>query len=359
MDPQQSFCPNMDCPARGHTGRGNIKIHCHKRKRLRCTECGRTFSHRTGTPFLCVKTSTDMIALILTLVAYGCPVVAIEAAFGFQRRTVKDWIGKAGAHCKGVHEALVLQPQVLQHVQVDELFARSQDGSVRRGSRYRWLYLFSALCVTTRLWLGGIVSRRRDERAARELAEMVRQAALPGPLLVVFDGFSGYVKAFRRAFRFPVRTERAGRPRLVVWSRLVLVQQVKQAKLVHLAHGSWQHFRGLWQQVGCRVVSTSYIERLNATFRERLSVLARRTRHLSRTIETLEAGLYLMGSVYNFCHVHRSLKRTPAMAAGLTSEVWSVERLLWQRVPPERWRPRRHRGPLSKRERALVAQWDT
>jgi len=359
MDPQQSFCPNLDCPARGHTGRGNLKIHCRKRRRYRCTECGKTFSARRGTPFYHAKTSPAIITQVLTLIAYGCPIGAIEAAFDLQRRTVRGWILKAGLHCQALHEQLVLQPQVLQHVQCDELFVRSQRGSARRGSRHQWLYLFSALCVSTRLWLGGLVSSSRDERAARSLADLVRRAALPGPLVVVFDGFSGYVRAFRRAFRFPLRTGRAGRPRLVVFSELVLVQQVKKTRLVRLAHGAWPSFVRLWHQVGAGVVSTSYIERLNATFRERLAVLARRTRHLGRTQASLEACLYLLGAVYNFCHRHRSLGRSPAMAAGLASEVWSVSRLLWYRVPPERWRPPRHRGPLSKRERALLAQWGT
>lgn len=359
MDPQQSFCPNMDCPARGHTGRGNIKIHCRKRKRLRCTECGKTFSARQGTSFYQAKTAPAIITQVLTLIAYGCPIVAIEAAFHLQRRTVRAWILKAGLHCQALHEQLVLQPQVLQHVQCDELFARSQGGSARRGSRHRWLYLFSALCVSTRLWLGGVVASKRDEHAARSLAAIVCRAALAGPLLIVFDGFSSYVKAFLRAFRFSVRTGRRGRPRLIVWSELVLVQQVKKTRLVHLAQGAWPRFVQLWHQVGAGVVSTSYIERLNATLRERLAPLARRTRHLGRTQASLAACLYLLGTVYNFCHVHRSLGRTPAMAAGLVDQVWSVRRLLWYRVPPPRWRPPPHRGPLSRRERAQVAQWGT
>lgn len=359
MDPLQSFCPNMDCPARGHTGRGNIKIHCRKRKRLRCSVCKKTFSHRTGTPFLNVKTETDIIALVLTLVAYGCPVAAIEAAFAVQRRTVRQWVEKAGQHAKTVHEALVLQPQVLQRVEVDEIFVRSQSGAARRGSHYRWHYLFSAICVPTRLWLGGLVTRQRDGKAARQLAEMVRRAALPGPLLVICDGFSGYVKAFLQAFRFPLYSGRVGPPRLITWSTLVLVQHVKQSRVVHLAYGSLEAFLRLWRQVGSCVVSTSYIERLNATFRERLAPLARRTRHLARRQAMLEASLYLVGSVYNFCSVHRTLGRTPAQAAGLTREVWSVAHLLWHRVPPPRWKPVPHRGPLSKSERALLALWGT
>lgn len=345
----------MDCPARGHTARGNIKIHCHKRRRYRCTECKRTFSERAGTPFLHVKTAPSLIVIVMTLIAHGCPLAAIEAAFGIQRRTVQDWIRKAGAHCQALHEAIVLQPQVLHHVQADEIFVRRQGPERPR----RWLYLFSALCVSTRLWLGGVIAPTRDEKAAQSLASMVRRAALPGALLVVCDGLRAYREAFRRAFRFPLRTGRPGRPRLLPWSKFVLVQHVKNASQVRLAHGSWAVFVRLFRQVGARVVSTAYIERLNATFRERLAVLARRTRHLARTQGALEASLYLMGTVYNFCSVHRSLGlgRTPAMAAGLTRTVWTPERLLWHKVPPDRWRPPVHRGPLSKREQALLDQW--
>ena len=51
MDPAQVFCPNEDCPARGHVGKGNIKVHSRKERRYRCTVCGKTFSERKGTMF--------------------------------------------------------------------------------------------------------------------------------------------------------------------------------------------------------------------------------------------------------------------------------------------------------------------
>ena len=352
MDPQQSFCPNRDCPARGHTGRGNIKIHDRKTRRYRCTECGKTYSERRGTPFLYAHTPTETITTVLTLIAFGCPIPAIEAAFGFQRRTVRAWLDKAGSHSRAVHEALVLRPQVLHQVQCDEIFVRTQHG---------WQYLFMALCVSTRLWLGAVVSPRRDKKTTRRLAEIVRRCAQMGPILVVCDGFRHYPPAFCRAFRRPIHTGKPGRPRLLVWSSLVVVQYVKRRCLVHLAQGTMIQFVRLWQRVGTAVVSTSYIERLNATFRERLRVLTRRTRGLARSALLLEQAVYFLGSVYNFCCVHGSLgqraARTPAMAAGIVSERWTVARLLWYRVPPARWHPPRHRGPLSKRERALLAQW--
>jgi hypothetical protein len=85
---------------------------------------------------------------------------------------------------------------------------------------------------------------------------------------------------------------------------------------------------------GKGVINTAFIERLNATFRQRLGVLARRT----RKPQTLEASMFLLGCVYNFCAFHKSLRLplyigergrkwvppTPALAAGWTDHRWSV-----------------------------------
>jgi transposase-like protein len=51
MDPTSVFCPNLDCPARGQTGQGNIGIHSQQDKRFICTECHKTFSATKGTAF--------------------------------------------------------------------------------------------------------------------------------------------------------------------------------------------------------------------------------------------------------------------------------------------------------------------
>ena len=58
---------------------------------------------------------------------------------------------------------------------------------------------------------------------------------------------------------------------------------------------------------GDGVINTAYMERLNATFRERLAPLARRSRALARHTLTLQHGMYLIGTVYNFCTPHASL----------------------------------------------------
>jgi transposase-like protein len=96
MDPQSVFCPNSACPARGQAGRGNIQIHSQRERRYRCTLCGKTLSERRGTPFYRCRTDPEWITLALTLLAYGCPPLAIEKAFGFRVRTVRGWLAKGG-----------------------------------------------------------------------------------------------------------------------------------------------------------------------------------------------------------------------------------------------------------------------
>ena len=73
----------------------------------------------------------------------------------------------------------------------------------------------------------------------------------------------------------------------------------------------------------------------------------------------LTAGMWLIGTVYNFCTVHGSLGRgqTPAMATGIADHVWSMDELLHYRVPPERWRPPPQWGRRTKAEDAVIARW--
>src|SRR5437870_7100764 len=91
MDPTTVFCPNLACPARGQTGQGNMHIHSQKEKRFICHEGHKTFSATTGTVFYRLRTSAETVVLVVTLLAHGCPVQAIVAAFGLDERTIAGW----------------------------------------------------------------------------------------------------------------------------------------------------------------------------------------------------------------------------------------------------------------------------
>jgi len=364
MNPQAVWCPNVACPARGDVGQGNIGVHSQTERRYCCRVCGKTFGARTGTIFHRRRTDEASITQVLTLVSWGCPIVAIEHAFGLQPQTIRAWLEAAGQHAEAVHHLQVVQPRDLGHVQADEVRVKTQCGIV-------WMAM--AMMVSTRLWLGGVISTRRDHALITRLVQLIAACALVAPLLLVVDGFTSYVDAFRRAFR--TREQRGGRgaPRKVPWRELTIGQVVKQyaGKRVvgvtrRLVQGtSATALQLLAQTPGCRVLNTAYIERLNGTFRARLAPLARRTHHLVHRKELLHAGMYLVGALYNFCTVHASLTlasgqtRTPAMAAGITDHCWSVQELLWHRVPPPRWSPPKQRGRRSKVLQQLIERWAT
>lgn len=374
MDPQQVFCPNPDCAARGRNGKGNIRIHSRREQRYSCTVCHRTFVARHGTALYRLRTPAATVVQVVTLVSYGCPLPAIVQAFGLDERTVTAWVQRAGRQCQAVHAHLVTaHPLDLQQVQADEIRVHTQSGIY-------WMAL--ALMVSTRLWLGGAVSAQRDRQLIAALVQPVRQLALCRPLLLAVDGLNTYVHVFQQAFRsrWPHRVAR-GASAWVAWPEVAIIQVVKQRvaqRLVidrRIVQGAPELITRLIQQTqGRGGLNTAYIERLNATFRQRLGALGRRTRHLARQPETLTAGMYLVGSVYNWCTDHHSLrlklsvgtyghrwvKRTPALAAGLTDHFWTVQELLSYRIPRPPWRPHRGRqGRWSKADHALVERWAT
>lgn len=355
MNPHPLFCPNPECASRGLHHAGNLVVHDSLRERWRCRTCKKTFSVRQGTPFHGLKTDPQTVVLILTLLMWGCPLQAIVHAYGYDERTVASWQRKAGQHCQAVHDALVRQAALpLQHIQADEVRVKMQKRLV--------VWLAMAICVPTRLWLGGVASPQRDKHLLRALARLVASCALPSPLLLVTDGWRGYVEAWQKAFRTPVPTGKPGSPRRVAWKQVAIAQTVKAYErgrcvgigVCRIVGDTLQVARLLPAE---QVLNTAYIERLNATFRQRLCGLTRRGRALLRKPQTLTAAMYLLGCLYNWCTPHQSLSKdgptTPAMAAGLTNHVWSVGELLCFRIPLSPFVPKKKRGRKPKQQQRL------
>jgi transposase-like protein len=361
MDPTRTFCPNLACAARGQTGQGNIGIHSRQEQRFMCTECRKTFTATKGTALYRLRTSAETVSLVVTLMAHGCPLQAIVVAFGYDERTVACWLARAGVQGQAVQQHLVEQPRDLGQVQADEIRVKKQGGIV-------WMAL--AMMVGTRLWLAGEVSEQRDMPLIRRLIERVRHCAARRPLLVCTDGLVSYIRAIRETFRDPVHTGKGGRPRLRPWRHVLIAQVVKRYERRRVVETDRRIIDGTPARVetlrrrsqGDGVINTAYIERLNATFRERLAPLARRSRALVRRTLTLQHGMYLIGTVYNFCTPHASLAHagrgtTPAMAAGITAHCWSVRELLSCHVPPPRWTPPTPRGRPSHALKHLIERW--
>jgi hypothetical protein len=349
---------------------GNITIHSQKERRYRCSLCRKTFAETSGTPFYRLRHADEHFTQIVTLLAHGCPRQAIVAAFDLDERTVADWQQRAGRHCQAVHEQLVAAPRDLGQVQMDELRVKQQ-------GRIVWMAL--AVMVGTRLWLGGTLSSHRDRALITSLVENVRAcaSALTLGLLFCTDGLKSYISAIRLVFREAVPTGGVGRPRLQAWPRIFMAQSVKQYEQGRVVGIDRRIIAGeeadieqmLKRTQGGGVINTAFIERLNATFRQCLSSLVRKGRGLARQSRTLEAGMYLVGTIYNFCWEHQSLRRpgligghkwlerTPAMTAGISDHRWSVRELLSYHIAPSPWRPPKRRGRVSTVTKQLMARW--
>jgi IS1 family transposase len=362
MEASRQFCPNLECTARGEVGQGNIVIHGRKRPRYRCKTCGKTFSAKEGTMFAGLRKPIELIVIVVTLLAYGCPVQAIVHAYGLDERTVANWRDRAGKHCQQLHQALVEQGQLdLLHVQADEIRVKGRQMIV-------WMGL--AMMVSTRLWLAGTVSVTRERQLADRLLQQVRRCGQAlREVLVCTDGWAAYPGSIKRAFREKVkRTAGRGRACLQVWSGLCIATVIKRThkkRIVEVIRtmtwGTLEEACKLLQaSQGGNMLNTAFIERFNGTMRERLAALTRKCRHGAQRLEALETGMYLIGCTYNWCFAHHELSSrkhvgsatTPAMAAGLTDHIWSICEVLSYKVAPALWvepkrrgRPRKHPLP--------------
>ena len=309
-----------------------------------------------------LRKPSELIIIVITLLAYGCPIQAIVHAYGLDERTVASWRDRAGKHCEQLHHALILQGKLdLLHVQADEI-------RVKGRGLIAWMGL--ALMVSSRLWLAGVVSQSRESRLADRLMQQVRAASQAScAVLVATDGWHAYPSAIMRAFRDKVKRQPGpGRACLPVWPQLCIATIIKRKEKSYVVEMVRLMSRGtitqaerlLWASRGGNALNTSFIERFNGTMRERLATLTRKCRHAAQRIGTLQTGMYLIGTTYNWCLAHQELSSrrhagfscTPAMAAGLTDHIWSVAEVLTYKVAPQPWVPPKRGKRADKQPKA-------
>ena len=163
---QQPLDPKlMTCPYCGETER--LGVHdVEAERRLICHGCGRTFAETKGTALFGLHYPLWVIVQVLTLLAYGCPVPAIVAAFYVDERTVALWHSKGGQQGQRVQREVVCNGRVeLGQVQADEICVTAQGGQK--------IWMATAMSVFGRLFLWGEVATKRDRPLIERLMSQV------------------------------------------------------------------------------------------------------------------------------------------------------------------------------------------
>ena len=192
-------CPNQQCPYAGIT-----EAHIHalvgdgrhgqaeQIQTFRCQACRTTFSARRDTSLYRLKTPSQQIARVLSILSEGLDPAAAGRVFSYRRDTIITWLTRAGEHAQTLHERTFCSLQ-LPHLQLDELQTR-----LRSAKHVLWLWLAIDPCtkLVPVLHLGP-----RTQHAAHLFIHSLRQILAPGCLpLFTSDGLNLYFYALTAHF---------------------------------------------------------------------------------------------------------------------------------------------------------------
>lgn len=274
-------------------------------RRYRCLRCRRTFSEPrrcVGNMYLPFETTcraTDMLV-------EGNSVRSTARFVGVRTGTVQSVVEHAGKGCDRFMRSRIRGLDV-RHLELDEIwsFVLKKQKRVKDTDpdTVGDAYCFIAIDRDTRLILAWHLGKR-DMPSTCQFIWKVREATSSRRFQISTDGFEAYEHAIEIGL-----SDRAS------YGRIVKVSYPGRVEAV-------------FGNPDVSAIETTYIERFNGTLRQWCKRLTRKTYAFSKKWEMLEAALALEFAHYNFCRTHKTLKRTPAMAAGLADHPWSVEELL-------------------------------
>jgi IS1 family transposase len=269
------------------------------------------------------RLSTQKQTEILRAMVEGCSIRSIERLTGHHRDTCIRVLNAAGKRAKLAMDTFMTGIKAEQ-IQVDELwtFVGKKDSQLTVEEQAVGLYgtqfIFVAIDSKTKLVPLFTVGQRTYEKTFQFMQELRRRIA--GYTFITTDGMQAYDSAVLMAFRGTASHAQLvkvymhnGYPRVEGYSPVDFVLTKPRVML-----GDFHS----------KPISTSHIERQNLTMRMSMRRLTRLTNGFSKKFDNLMDALYLHFAYYNFCRIHKSLRITPAMAAGITDHIWSIEEIL-------------------------------
>ena len=278
---------------------------------------------------------------ILAMLCEGSSMRSISRVADVSINTVSKLPVEAGEACLKLHDATVRDVKA-SRVQCDEIwsFCHAKQKNVAKakaapeGAGDVWTW--TAIDADTKLIVSYYVGDRSGE-AAIELMDDLRER-LSNRVQLTTDGHRAYLEAVEGAFG----------------------GDVDYAQL-HKIYGPSAAPAGRYSPAECvgiqkkrvegnpdpKHVSTSYVERQNLTMRMSMRRFTRLTNGFSKKLENHVHALALYFAFYNFCRIHKTLRMSPAMAAGVTDRLWSLEDIV-ARMDADAPAPAK-RGPYKKR----------
>jgi IS1 family transposase len=263
---------------------------------------------------------------ILRLLAEGNSVRSTARLTDSEHRTVLRHLVIAGEECRGfLHDNLV--ELNVRHVECDEIWtfvAKKQKRVTAQEVGNQGIgdqYLFVALDQDTKLICTYAIGKRDGATTQRFMDDLSRRIVIPGFASanairpqVSTDAFASYDQAVASAFG-----------RRVNYGQIVKMYR-PNAEAGRYAPSALLSVtrRPMWGPIEPRSICTSLVERNNLTIRTFLRRFTRLSLGFSKKLANLRAAVALHVFHYNFCRIHGRLKRTPAMAAGVTERLWSI-----------------------------------
>lgn len=282
-----------------------------------CKRCGKTFSE--DQPLSGIRTDTDTVTKIIHLLSEGMGIRPCARYIGCHTSTVLNVLVEVGLNLERFLDGAIRDIEC-QSLQLDELWARVGMKQSNSGAAPDLgdIYTYLAVDADTKLILAYHTGKRAMDDADIFLDEINRRVV--GKFHVTTDAWRGYQERLPRHLG-----ERATFATLHKTYKNQLGEDVRRYA-APICTGV--HVRVRIGHPDPILINTSYVERTNLSVRHFTKRFSRLTLGYSRKLANHRQAVTLFVATYNFCKKHRTLDTSPAVQAGLTDHVWTVEELI-------------------------------
>jgi IS1 family transposase len=273
------------------------------------------------------RLSTEKRAQVIGCLVEGNSIRATVRMTGTAKNTITKLLADLGEACAEYQDG-VLVGLPCKAVEADEIWSfcyakqKNVPGEFKGTYGYGDVWTFTALCADTKLVPSWLVGERTSDDAEVFLTDLASRMA--GRIQLSTDGHVVYEGTVGPSFRHQVD-----------WAQIMKTYRASEGSSPERKYSpavcTGTKRRVLKGDPDPDRISTSYVERQNLTMRMGMRRFTRLTNGFSRKIENLAHAVSLHFMHYNFARPHTALRerypRTPAMAAGVTDHIWSLEEI--------------------------------